>query len=162
MVVLQWVAVFMPPLIGTIFSLIFLYKRHLAKQHISDVVLDEVAETCWDEAQDIAAAAHTHQHTENGWTKQGQTTAKDMDPDKAASIIQSAYKGFAHRKASGDAGDGMPRHQIRKLMLKRAVSLAIARQNCIGWAFLMVFLVYRESMQQRSRNSTDTALSQLV
>ena len=95
----------MPPLIGTTFSLIFLYKRHLAKQHISDVVLDEVAETCWDEAQDIAAAAHTHEHTEDGWTQQGQAATTDMDPDQAASIIQSAYKGFAHRKASGDAGD---------------------------------------------------------
>jgi hypothetical protein len=157
-----WVAVFMPPLIFASFYISFLYKRHQSKEHITDVVMDAVADSCWEEAQTMAAAAHKNEHTENGWSKQGQITAKDMDPDTAAAKIQSAFKGFAHRKSTGESGDGMPRHQIRSLMLKRAVKLAIARQNCIGWGFLMVFLVYRESMQQRSCNSTDTALSQLI
>eukprot|EP01046_Picozoa_sp_COSAG06_P068372 COSAG06_NODE_18153_length_902_cov_0.836862_1_plen_185_part_01 len=87
-----WVAVWMPPLIFVSFFLRYLYQKHRSKEHITDVVMDAVAASCWEEAQNIAAAAHTNEHTDDGWAKQGQMTAKDMDLDTAAAKIQSAYK----------------------------------------------------------------------
>ena len=138
-----WVAVSLPPLIIGAFQLVYLYRKHKSKKHISDIVIDEVAESCWEEAQSTVAAAHQHEHTDTGWQKKEQ--AKDIiDPDIAASKIQAAFKGYIHRK-SGATDGSMPRHQIRRLMLMHAVELAVAKQHCIGWAFLMIFLVYPQT-----------------
>lgn len=132
-----WVPVLMPPFIFATFFLLFVYQRHKSKEHIRNIVINKVADSYWEEAQTIAADAHENEHTEDGWKKRGQTTVKDTDPDIAASKIQSAFKGYAHRKSASADGDSMlmPHHQIRNMMLKRAVKLAVARQNCIGWAF---------------------------
>jgi hypothetical protein len=138
-----WVAVSLPPLIVAAFQLIYLRRLHKSKKHISDVVVDEVADSCWEEAQSTVAAAHQNEHTETGWQKKDQV--KDIiDPDIAASKIQAAFKGYIHRK-SGATDGSMPRHQIRRLMLMRAVDLAVAKQHCTGWAFLMIFLVYPQT-----------------
>ncbi len=143
------VAVCTPPLIGVVAYTAYQMEVRNTKTHVANIVVDSVSEACWNEAQTMAKNHHAKEHCAvQGWVKKGDThAAEDFDRDTAATKIQAVFRGKQDRKATEHhttalGSGGMKRHQIRHLMMKRAVKLAVARQNVYGWAFLAIFIVY--------------------
>lgn len=103
-----------------------IYKSRLRSSHsdgLDNLVIDAVSTLHWRQATKIAKEKHRHtyNHSARRWLKE------DQGPS------ESALESEEHQDHEGSA--------VHRLMLKRAIDVANARQLCIGWGFLLIFLV---------------------
>eukprot|EP01043_Picozoa_sp_COSAG02_P044631 COSAG02_NODE_4005_length_5922_cov_40.612227_2_plen_733_part_00 len=114
-----WSAMSLPLIIA--FIVYCIYHRHMYKAHhdgFDDLVVDAVAKKQWAEAKRNAQRYHKWNKHSKRW--------KTKHPDKAPQPEEGTGGGRA----------------VHHLMLQRAIDVANARQLCVGWGFMLIFLVY--------------------
>ena len=110
-----WSAMATPITIAMIMRLIYRNKLHNAhKDDLDELVLDAVSQKRWElDAKKTAKEKHIHHFHDGKWRKK-QVELDDED----------------HHEAGKSKS-------VHRLMLKRAVDVANARQLCIGWVRLV-------------------------
>ena len=115
-----WSAMSMPLIIA--FIVYFIYVHHMSQVHhdgLEDLVVDATQKKNWAEAKRDAKRAHVWDHHNNKW--------------------KAAHPEAAPRDETGKLQKSRAVHH---LMLQRAIDVANARQLCVGWGFMLIFLVY--------------------
>ena len=122
-----WAMMSLPLWILLIMWLVYHHEMRKSHHGLEGVAMDLVQLKNWKEAQTEAKKKHRHTFDEktNKWKQAG--------PE-------------ASHKSGNARPVGLPRvksgHAMKHLMLQRAADVANARQLCVGWGFLLVFLVY--------------------